>query len=346
MQHWHRHAAAFLLLTGLCALCGCRNANDESRPPKSATEAGTANPVWRALNFLATQQNPDGSWGEAAANRPLLQALATLAFLSCGETPASDQYSNTMRRALDYAFVWSEQTNGVPAFQQMDADTKSATVWCLAEACGLTGHPMIGTALSRVLPNWKTGGSLPFDYPASVGIHLSKVETNSVERIRQVAMGILAQPATNQLELAMHIQAAHCIGQHNLGAALSTQLLVSCSNGWPQGEYPIIAIMAISHALYYAAPATIKAWYRMFVPKIRQCQTVCETNGWWTSQSFGITSSKELARFSPHDERIYTTALILIAHPPIRYLPSFQHIQIEEPAPYDLIDPDVRVIIR
>jgi hypothetical protein len=70
--------------------------------------------------------------------------------------------------------------------------------------------------------------------------------------------------------------------------------------------------------------------------------------GWWSSgDSFGITSAAECTRFSPHDERIYTTALLAFANMPFRSYRPLHSLQVEaiDVRPVDT-EPDIKVIIR
>lgn len=68
--------------------------------------------VERALNFLATQQRPDG-WYEGGHGRSVgVVALAGMAFLSAGHTPGYGKYSSNIDRCLDYVLK-SQKGNGL-----------------------------------------------------------------------------------------------------------------------------------------------------------------------------------------------------------------------------------------
>jgi len=197
-----------------------------------------------------------GSWGDATSNRPLLSALATLAFIANGEPPASTQYGSVTKNALISLTKPLEDNTKNALWNPM---SESATVWCLAEAYGMTQHPGLRDSLLKLLQHWEAGHCLSFDIPAVESVRLSRAETNTSQNVRQ-------------------------------------------------------------------------------------CQSVCATNGWWTSASFCGATNEKIALFSPREERIYTTSLILIAQPPSRYLPSFQ-FQLDEDIPSNT-NLDVHVIIR
>jgi len=344
MHRWIRQAAGFLLLAAFCALCDCRNATDVLSPPgHDAPPPPSESSISGALKYLACAQNKDGSWGESGTNRPLLTALATLAYLSWREDATSERYGATVKSGLNFALSEAEETNGVSAWKQFEPDAKSATVWCLAEAYCLTVQPSVRDALLRVLKDWQPDGSCPFDLFATRAIRLSRIEP--VAPYKQVAIAILARPATNQLVLALQILAGYEARQHSRTKALASGLLDSCSNDWPRGEFPIATVLSISHALYNADSPVSTAWDRQFSPRCCQNQFVCGTNRWWTSHSFGIESSTETARFSPREERIYTTALTIIAHPyPYRHLPLYYE-QLENSAGTN-DESSVRVTVR
>lgn len=69
-------------------------------PPESTRESRRA--VRKGLNWLASQQNPDGSWGCQKGQPPsvALTALATLALISTGSTPDRGPYSRQIRRGV------------------------------------------------------------------------------------------------------------------------------------------------------------------------------------------------------------------------------------------------------
>ncbi len=57
--------------------------------------------ISRALDFLASHQNPDGSFASDGP-RIALTALATTSFLSAGHTPGSGKYGLVLQKSLDY----------------------------------------------------------------------------------------------------------------------------------------------------------------------------------------------------------------------------------------------------
>ena len=350
MQHWYTHATGLLLFFAwLWAPCGCLTARDDIRPPAlDAPQPETT--ITRALNYLAAQQNPDGSWGEAGTNRPLLTALATLAYLSQGEMPGSKRYGKEVQHGIDFVLSEARMKDAVSPWAQTVPNALSATAWCLADACALTKNPNVRQKILSVLPDWKPDGRSLFDLLAARSIYLSHVETNTPDRSEQIAAVILTRPATNLLDMAGQTLACQFVaGSHDRRIAMAATLLMSATNGWRTSDYPFLTACSASYALFYSGNL-FPGWWRSFGVEAARCQLIERRpeheRGWWTSSAFGITSSRELAGLSTHDEPIYTTALIILAHVHPYRRPFLEAIEADsEIAPIET-DPDVKVIIR
>jgi hypothetical protein len=66
----------------------------------------------RALAFLASQQQPDGSFPTDSRAQPAVTSLCTLAFLSCGNLPGEGRYGRSLDRAEDYILACQKE-NGL-----------------------------------------------------------------------------------------------------------------------------------------------------------------------------------------------------------------------------------------
>jgi hypothetical protein len=135
--------------------------------------------VLRALEWLASQQNPDGSWGPAAPSgrsrqsRPWvssmgneqratrLTALCLLAFLGHGETPQSAKFGRTVQSALEYLLAQQNPQTGLFVPLSDNRPEKSGddlgvyahaqAVYALAEAYALTQAPLLRRPVERGL---------------------------------------------------------------------------------------------------------------------------------------------------------------------------------------------------
>jgi hypothetical protein len=68
--------------------------------------------VERALDWLATQQNPDGSFPTREPGQPAITGLCVLAFLSAGHQPGVGAYGERLNRAIDFVLE-CQQPDGV-----------------------------------------------------------------------------------------------------------------------------------------------------------------------------------------------------------------------------------------
>ncbi|NQU39262.1 MAG: terpene cyclase/mutase family protein [Lentisphaerae bacterium] len=107
----------------------------------------TEGAVLRALRWLKEEQLPDGSW---AKTKPAMTGLALLTFLAHGETPASEEFGETVMRAIQW-LVENQEANGM--FKGRDGHNYSHPIatYALCEAFALTRVPMVQEAAERAL---------------------------------------------------------------------------------------------------------------------------------------------------------------------------------------------------
>lgn len=108
--------------------------------------------VDRGLQWLATQQLPDGNFEENPTSEPGVTGLCVLAFLSRGHLPGEGPYGARLQRAVDFILA-SQQDDGLIARSR----TKFRSPYChaigalvLSEIYGMT-RPADNVALSRVI---------------------------------------------------------------------------------------------------------------------------------------------------------------------------------------------------
>lgn len=90
---------------------------DESLPGEVLTDAEwdrVNESVDRALEWLAQQQNPDGSFPTRPTGQPAVTSLCTMAFLAQGHLPGEGKYGDSLQKALDY-IVSCQKRNGLLA---------------------------------------------------------------------------------------------------------------------------------------------------------------------------------------------------------------------------------------
>jgi hypothetical protein len=71
----------------------------------------------RALAWLASHQNSDGSFPTLPQGQPAITSLCTMAFLSCGHQPGSGKYGQRLNRAIDFVLA-CQQPSGLLTFDQ------------------------------------------------------------------------------------------------------------------------------------------------------------------------------------------------------------------------------------
>jgi len=108
----------------------------EELPPASVDTT-----IARGLEFLATQQNPDGSFG--ASGKQVTTGLALLSFLSCGHTPNAGKFDanvgkfgSNVRAAIDYLLAQA-QPDGSFGGRDKPMLEQAIVTLALAEAYGV-----------------------------------------------------------------------------------------------------------------------------------------------------------------------------------------------------------------
>jgi len=109
--------------------------------------SGTEGAVLRALRYLKKIQEQDGGW---AGQKTAFTALALLAYLAHGETPASEEFGYTVEAALRY-LVEAQLPSG--HFRGADGNdyTQPIAAYALCEAYGLTKVPQLREAAVKAI---------------------------------------------------------------------------------------------------------------------------------------------------------------------------------------------------
>ena len=105
------------------------------------------NSVNKALKWLASVQNADGSWGGTPS--PAHTGMALLVFLAHGETPMSEKYGNTVQGAMKWlADSFNNKDDG-------DLGQKSyghgIATYAICESYGMTKIPFVRMAMEKAL---------------------------------------------------------------------------------------------------------------------------------------------------------------------------------------------------
>jgi hypothetical protein len=120
--------------------------------------------VLRALRWLKAKQDPDGSWKTAEATDPAAMAgLALLCYLAHGETPASEEFGQTVEKAMKF-IVSMQQSNG-----SFGRDyTHGICTYAISEAFGLTKIIALKESMDKgiqvIIDGQQAGGGYDYGY--------------------------------------------------------------------------------------------------------------------------------------------------------------------------------------
>jgi len=144
-----------LKLTGLYAArsAGNRMVAVKQYGGSNATEAA----VQKALKWLASVQNEDGTWGDTAPQYSYwtvqLTCLALLAYLAHGDSPQTPEYGENILRGLKKVTEWAEKswTNDPERFIRNDINAHARMCIVLAEGYAITHIPMLEHAMNKAV---------------------------------------------------------------------------------------------------------------------------------------------------------------------------------------------------
>jgi hypothetical protein len=103
------------------------------------------NSVARALAWLATQQQADGSFPSLETGQPAVTALCALAYLACGHVPDEKQYGEVLNKAIEFVLS-SQQPDGLLA--RVSGSMPGASI--KASRSSNYNHAIAGVMLSEV----------------------------------------------------------------------------------------------------------------------------------------------------------------------------------------------------
>lgn len=107
--------AGMLVVFGLCVAVASAQQAEPNLEVLSADEwARVDDSVERALAWLASQQQRDGSFPTLPQGQPAVSGLCVLAFLAHGHLPGEGPYGETVQRGIDYIISCQKQ-NGLLA---------------------------------------------------------------------------------------------------------------------------------------------------------------------------------------------------------------------------------------
>ncbi len=301
----------------IIAIIGASCATDRVSVPKSQAQAWSAQ--MGGLSWLAHQQRPDGYWGNNE-HRVALTSLATLAFLSHGETPSSQKFGETVENGLRALL---QVSNKSPDLSPSD---RALITWCLAETYGMTRNPTVLDSArthaslldSQVASHWNVyaGHSLVFSgaAPERGKELLSSQRTIYAHRVDDLmdrtTYSLLLAWASNREPNGFNHDAED--GKHR--------------KDWRKTECPLQTAFLLTQSIYQIGGKAWEDWNNIFFPELVRSQRRKANNGWWSPKSLGVSNTQEADGMTAKESRIYATSLMLMTFPRRRNLPSFQQL--------------------
>ena len=175
---------------------------------KHGGNAQTESAVEKALDYLASVQNPNGSWGTSdsfkTGDAAALSSLALLAFFSHGENFQSKKYGKTIRKGCDFLIELSNTPNIEYAGKGFG---HAILTYALAEGFAVTGSFSLRNSLERrmryIISHQNSFGSFAINYDNSPQAPPTEKQLEN-PLFREIVVG---EPNCDLSLLGWHIQA-------------------------------------------------------------------------------------------------------------------------------------------
>ncbi|MBT3291221.1 MAG: terpene cyclase/mutase family protein [Victivallales bacterium] len=166
------HAQEAVAELEIPALFGGRTANGRRAAlRKYGGDKATEAAVMRALRWLKTTQNEDGSWSKT--HPETMTALCLLTFLARGKTPRSKGFGGTVQKAIKYLVDRVTAYKGGGAGSMHGAYVNGIVTYALAETYGMTRlryvKPAMEKGLERIVQGQQPGGGFDRYYMQDIG---------------------------------------------------------------------------------------------------------------------------------------------------------------------------------
>jgi hypothetical protein len=313
----------------------------------------TEQAVQRALKWLKENQEPNGSWKK---NTDAMTGLAILTFLAHGETPASEEYGETVTKAIQY-LISRQQKDGQIGGGGHKVYPHSIATYALAEAYSLTRIPMIKPVLEKAVEHmlrgqqatgmwdydWKKGSRLDTSvtgwmvqalkaaYMAGVNVPGLKASMEKaaeglktkVYNPETGAFGYTGPQTRNDSMTGVATLALQLLGEggsSEVRGGIKAMRMLNCDWDAPDTYSPLYAWYYITQAKFHQGGTTWSSWNNRFAAQYVRNQ---HEDGHWS-----FPNGKETGA-SPGGD-VYSTclaSLTLMVY--YRHLPSYQKVEAE-----------------
>lgn len=310
----------------------------------------TEGAVILALRWLKKNQNEDGSWQDKY--QTAMTGFGLLTFLAHGETPASEEFGDTVKNAIRW-LVEKYETDGFPVRYQ-----HAIATYALCEAYALTRIPMIKDviepAVDKIIQGQNESGGWSYQLKpcerddtsvmgwcaqALKAAHMAGLDNPGLdEAIAKAVEGFKGNAApqggfgytgpghgglTGVGVLCMQLLGAGNDKEARLGLVYLDS--IGCDFEQPWGARPFYYWYYTTQAKFHAGPEIWKKWNAVFAPELVEHQIVIEGGG---------VDGKNIGYWkSPSETEDYgsvydTTLCALQLQVYYRYLPTFKTPQL------------------
>ncbi len=310
--------------------------------------------VLRALRWLKKTQNPNGSW--APSQQHAMAGLALLTFLAHGETPLSEEFGETVQRAMQYLTEYMDNLKT----KNPEAYGNGIVAYALSEAYGLTKVPSLKPAMEKALQilvdgqqtsggydyNYKKGARWDlsvacWNYQAMKAGYVAGADVDGLEKAMEKGINFMRNVSFSKTNNKFGYASPGSGSDYLQGAGtLCLQLLgdgrcyeakmgikyirEKCKVVWndPKRKVqsasgnPLYGWYYQTQAMFHEGKNTWKEWNSMFAPELIKYQ---HRDGYWECPS------QVEGKFNCNYDKWYTTTLAALSlQVYYRYLPTYK----------------------
>jgi len=313
-----------------------RAADDDQPKMDEATKKATA----KALEWLAKQQNPDGSWSDGGyAHNTAITGYVMLAFMSQGHLPGQGLYGPEVSKGSTFLMASQRDDGYLVGARGGNMYCHGMATLALSELCGQTGSdnlkPVVKKAIELIVKSQHENGGWRYE-PAPTGADIS-VTIMQVMALRSAKNSGMHVPDATMKKAIAYIKSCYRPSsggftyQPQSGAPGFARTAAGCCVLFLSGEYKANEIPKAvdymkknfespvhfyyghyyaAHAMYQAGGKDWEDWYKKLVAYFGKNQS---PDGSW-----GRTNHHEVGP-------VYQTSIAVIAlSVPLHYLPIFQ----------------------
>ena len=314
--------------------------------------------VIKALQWLKRNQAPDGSWGP---NKTAMTGLGLLTFLAHGETTSSEEYGQTVEKAIRFLVSQQDADGRFCKIDQPGSYAHGIATYAISEAYGLTRipslKPVMEKAVEVIINGQQAKGGWDYNYKKEARRD-SSVAAWQIQALKAAYIAGSENPRLKQaLDKAVedlksafdpetgrfyytdskshksdNITGLCVLALQLLGHAQSRearaglQALAGANCDWDKPEpYPLYGWYYITQAKFHQGGSTWSGWNAKFARVYVKNQN---EDGSWTSPGANM-KDKEHGREVNQGPVYSTTLAALTLQVYYRFLPTYKAVAVE-----------------